>query len=152
MVVELFVRVDGADVGVLVERIAHDERAHTVLELADHFVVHAFLHEEAAAGAAHVALVEVDAVDDAFDGLVDGGVCEDDVGRLAAELERGLLAGAGDALLDELAHASAAGEGDLVDARMVDERRARGTRTGDDVDDAIGQFGFLDESRRAAAM
>jgi hypothetical protein len=28
---------------------------------------------------------------------------------------------------------------------MVDERRARGTRTGDDVDDAIGQLGFLDE-------
>jgi hypothetical protein len=33
----------------------------------------------------------------------------------------------------------------LSTARMVDERRARGTRTGDDVDDAIGQFGFLDE-------
>jgi hypothetical protein len=94
---ELFLAVDGADVGVLVERIAHDERAHAVLELADHFVVHAFLHEEAAAGAAHVALVEVDAVDDAFDGLVDGGVGEDDVGRFAAELERELFAGAGDA-------------------------------------------------------
>jgi predicted small secreted protein len=34
-----------------------------------------------------VALVEEDAVDDALDGLVDRGVVEDDVGRLAAELE-----------------------------------------------------------------
>ena len=57
------------------------------LELAHDDVVDALLHEEARAGAAHVALVEVDAVDDAFDGLVDGRVGEDDVRRLAAELE-----------------------------------------------------------------
>ena len=54
------------------------------------------LHEQAAAGAADVPLVEEDAVDDALDRLVDGRVVEDDVRGLAAELERDLLVGAGD--------------------------------------------------------
>jgi hypothetical protein len=61
-----------------------------------------------------VALVEEDAVDDAFHRLVDGGVGEHDVGRLAAQFQRELLAGAGDGALDELADLGAAGEGDLV--------------------------------------
>ena len=63
-------------------------------------VVHALLHEQPRAGAAHVALVEEDAVDDALDGLVDRRVVEHDVGRLAAELEREPLAGAGQRALD----------------------------------------------------
>ena len=50
------------------------------------------LDEEPRAGAADVALVEVDAVDDPLDRLVERGVVEDDVRRLAAELERQLLA------------------------------------------------------------
>ena len=53
------------------------------------------LHQQPAAGAADVALVEEDAVDDALDRLVERRVVEHDVGRLAAELERELLAGAG---------------------------------------------------------
>ena len=61
------------------------------------------LHEETGAGAADFALVEVDAADDALDGLVDAGVLEDDVGALAAEfegeaLERAVGAGAAQAL------------------------------------------------------
>ena len=54
------------------------------------------LDEQAAAGAADLALVEEDAVDDALDGLVERRVVEDDVGGLAAELEGQRLAGAGD--------------------------------------------------------
>jgi hypothetical protein len=50
--------------------------------------VNAFLHEQARAGAADVALVEEDAVDDSFDGLVDGGVVEDNVRGLAAQFQR----------------------------------------------------------------
>jgi hypothetical protein len=50
-----------------------------------------------------VALVEEDAVDDAFDGLVERGVGEHDVGALAAELHRRLLAAAGDRLHDAAA-------------------------------------------------
>jgi len=45
-----------------------------------------------------VALVEEDAVDDALDGLVDRGVVEDDVGRLATQLEGDLLLRARDRL------------------------------------------------------
>ena len=93
-------RVDRADVGVLVERIAETQGRQSVLESLDHLVVDVLLHEQAAAGAADVALVEEDAVDDALDRLVDGCVVEDDVGRLAAELEGDLLAGSGDRLGD----------------------------------------------------
>ena len=87
------------------------------LELADHDVVHALLDEQARAGAADVALVEVDAVDDALDGLIDRRVGEDDVRRLAAELEREALLRPGGGALDALADLGRAGEGDLVDVR-----------------------------------
>ena len=76
-----------------------------------------------ASRAADVALVEEDAVHDALDRLVDRGVVEDDVRRLAAELQRDLLAGAGDRAGDGFADLGRAGEGDLVDAGMVHERR-----------------------------
>ena len=98
-----------------------------------------------------MALVEVDAVDDALDGLVERGVVEHDVGRLAAELEREPLAGAGERALDRLADVGRAGEGDLVDAGMAHERGAGVARAGDDVDDARRQLGLAAGSRRAAA-
>ena len=83
--------------------LAHDDRRHALLD------------EQARAGAADVALVEVDAVDDALDGLIERRVGEDDVGGLAAELERQALRRAGDGALDALADLGRAGEGDLVD-------------------------------------
>ena len=76
----------------------------------------ALLDQQAGARAADVALVEEDAVDDALDGLVDGGVVEDDVGGLAAELEGDPFARAGDRPGDLPADLGRAGEGDLVDA------------------------------------
>ena len=85
-------RVDGADVGVLVHRVADPEGREAALELGDDLVGDVLLDEQARAGAAHLALVEEDAVDDPLDGLVEGGVVEDDVGGLAAELEGRLLA------------------------------------------------------------
>ena len=97
-------------------------------------------------GAADVALVEEDAVDDAFDGLVDGGVVEDDVGGLAAEFEGELFAGAGEGVLDDFADFGGAGEGDLGGERMVDDGGSGFTGAGDDVDDAGRQV------RRAARM
>ena len=59
--------------------------------LRDHQIVHRFLDEQPRAGAADVALVEEDAVDDPFDGLIDRRVVEDDVGGFAAQLERVFL-------------------------------------------------------------
>jgi hypothetical protein len=120
--VELAAAVDGADVGVLVHRVTDPQGRQAALEPAVDVVGDRLL-DEREPGAADVALVEEDAVDDALDGLVERGVVEDDVGRLAAELEGGALAGAGDARGRSSCRPRRAGEGDLVDARVVDDRR-----------------------------
>jgi hypothetical protein len=85
-------------------------------------------------------LVEVDAVDDSLDGLVERGVVEDDVRRLAAELEGQPLAAAGKLALDRLADLGRARERDLVDAVVLDELCAGAAVAGDDVDDARRQL------------
>ena len=171
--VELGAGVDGADVGVFVEGVADAEGLEAVAEFADDLGIDAFLHEESRAGAADMALVEVDAVDDAFDGLVEGGVVEEDVGGFATEFEGefGCLGrdallrvrGVGDAwaarqrgptsdhLRDGFADFGAAGEGDFVDAGMVDEGGTGRAGAGDDVDDAVGEAGFLEDFARGAA-
>ena len=134
--VELHARVDRAEVGVLVERVADAERAQPPLQLRDERLVDRLLHEQARPGAADVALVEVDPVDDALDRLVERAVVEDDVGGLAAELERQLGAGARELALDRLADLGRAGERDLVEVGVLDEMRAGGAVARDDVDDA----------------
>ena len=116
---ELGLRIDRADVRVLVERVADADRREPVLELVDERLGDRLLDEQARARAADLALVEVDAVDDALDRLVERRVIEDDVGGLAAELEREALVGPGHALGDEPADLGGAREGDLVDARWV---------------------------------
>ena len=68
------------------------QRAERALQPLDDRVGDRLLDEQARTGAADVALVEEDAVDDALDRLVERRVLEDDVGRLAAELEREVLA------------------------------------------------------------
>ena len=79
----------------------------------------AFLHEQPRAGAAHLALVEPDRVDHAFDDAVEIGVVEDDERTLAAELEGQLLARAGGRLADDAADFRRSGERDLVDVGML---------------------------------
>src|SRR5205807_457306 len=113
--VELLPRVDGPDVGVLVEWIANSEGLEAVLQLVEDRLEHRFLDEQPRSRAAHVALVEVDAVDDAFDGLVEGRVLEHDVGGLPPELEGQPLAASGDGAADQLPYLRRAGEGDLGD-------------------------------------
>jgi hypothetical protein len=82
----------------------------------------ALLHEDARAGAADLPLVEPDRVDHALDDAVEVGVVEDDEGRLAAELQRQLLAAPGGGRADDAADLGGAGEGDLVDVRVLDDR------------------------------
>ena len=103
----------------------------------------ALLDEQPRAGAADVALVEEDAVDDALDGLVDRGVVEHDVGGLAAELEGDLLLAARGGAGDHLADLGRAGERDLVDVAVLDQRPAGLAGAGDDVDDAGREVGLL---------
>src|SRR5438874_2283364 len=138
--VELLLRVDRADVGVLVERIADSQRREPALQLLDDGLVDRLLHEETRARAAHVPLVEVDAVDDSLDGLIERRVVEDDVRGLASELERQLLAGAGKLALERPADLCRPGEGDLVDIVGLDDRGAGSTVARDDVDDAGRQL------------
>ena len=92
---ELGGRVDRADVGVLVQRVAEAQRGQPAVQRGDHLVDHGFLDQQARSRAAYVALVEEDPVDDALDSLVERSVIEHDVRRLAAELEGEALAGAG---------------------------------------------------------
>src|SRR5699024_10980330 len=108
---ELLAGVDGTDVGVLDERVAEAQLLPALPELRLDLLGGALLHEQARAGAADVALVEEDPLDDALDGLVDRGVLEDDVGRLAAELEREPDVAAGQRGLDVLADRGRAREG-----------------------------------------
>src|SRR3989442_13214202 len=133
---ELLLRVDRADIRVLVERIADAQGGHPSLERRDHRLVDRLLHEEARARAADMALIEVDPVDDSFHRLVERRVVEDDVPGLPAELERQPLPAAGAGPLAGLPHLGRTGERDLVDAGMGDELRAGAAVAGDDVHDA----------------
>lgn len=109
------------------------------LQRVQQLVLDRLLDQEARARAADLALVEEDAGDDAFDGLVDRGVVEDDVGALAAQFEGDLLVGAGDLAGDGLADRGRAGERDLVHVLVLDEGGARVPVPGKDVHDTLGQ-------------
>ena len=90
-------------------------------------------------GAAHLALVEPDRVDQPLDGAVEVGVVEDDERRLAAELERQAFARACRRLANDAADLGRTGERDLVDARVIDDRGASLTVAGDHVEHARRQ-------------
>src|SRR5438445_4373091 len=137
---ELLLGVDRADVGVLVQRISDSQRGEPALELLDHRLVDRLLYEQARARTAHVALIEVDPVDDPLDRLVESGVVENDIRGLAAELQRQLLARACELALDRLANLCRTGERDLVHALGLHDRGAGAAVTGDDVDDARGKL------------
>src|ERR1700722_4198914 len=141
--------IDRADVSVFIERIADAESLDAVGELADDLFEHTFLHEQARTGAADVALIEINSRDDAFDGLVDRRVLKNDVRRLATEFEREFFVRAGERFRDELADVGRAGERDFVDVGMLDDGRAGFARAGDDIDNAFGKFGFLENLREA---
>ena len=90
----------------------------------DDFVVRLLLHQHAGAGRADLAGIEEDAGGRSFGRGFEIGIVENDVGRLAAELERDALEVAGRALHDSAADAGRAGEGDLVDVGVIDQRVA----------------------------
>ncbi len=72
-------------------------------------------------------------------------------GDLPPSSRRQPLAGAGGGLADDLADFGRAGEGDLVDAGVVDDGGAGLAVAGDDVDHTLGQAGLPRRSRRTAA-
>lgn len=117
-----------------------------LLEGGNELVVDAVLHVNARAGAAALAVVEVDTKVDPVDGVVNVGVVEDNVGRLAAQLERDLLqVGRRGGLHDLPADDGGAREGDLVDVHVRGDGGTGGlAEARDDVDDSRGEPSLLD--------
>src|SRR5262249_31447481 len=109
--------------------------AHARLEASDEVFRNAFLDQESRTSATDLALVEPDRIGQPFDGAVDIGILEDEVGRLAAEPQREGLASARRLLADDAADVGRAGEGDLVDVLVLDKLGAGLTVAGDDVED-----------------
>ena len=139
-----------ADLGALesslVERITDDILFSACLEGLDKLVVDALLYVDARSGAAALAVVEVDAKVDPVDGLLDIGVVEHDIRRLAAQLESNLLeVGGGGGLHDSTPNERGTGEGDLVNIHM---RGDGGTgdlaESRDDVENTGGEASLLD--------
>jgi hypothetical protein len=87
-----------------------------------------------------------DAGDHALDRLPEVGVVEDDVGRLAAELERDRLQVARGELVDLAAAGVPAGESDVRRLGMDDQGFAHlGAETGHDVHHAVGETRLREE-------
>ena len=141
--IELRPAVDGPDVGILVQGIADPEGAEPVAQFAHHDIMHAFLHQQPASRAADVALVEIDALDDAFHCLVERCVGEDDVGGLPAEFERELFGGSGHGAGDLFPDFGGPGEGDFIDPGVVHEGCSGGAGPGQDIHHPVRQTGFL---------
>src|SRR5690606_10838820 len=108
-----------------VERIARLQRAGTLHELLDDLVVHRLVHQQPRARRARLPRVVGGPRGRGADRGVDVRVVENDVGALAAQLERNLLQRAGRLARDDLAHGGRARERDLVDVGMPHQRSAR---------------------------
>ncbi len=87
-------------------------------------------------------MVEPDGIHEAFDGGVNVGIVEYDVGRFAAQFEGERFAGACRGFADAAAYGGGACEGDLVDV-CVDEGLACFSISSDNVDDALGHACLL---------
>ncbi len=104
------------------------------------------LHQQARTGDAGLAGGGEDAGDHAFDGVVDVRIVEHDVRRLAAEFHADAFEPLGCGFIDALAGGVGAGEGDLGDFRVFDQRRADfGAEAGHHIDHARRETGLFDE-------
>lgn len=144
------VKLDLADLGALeglgVEGVADLVGGGALLEGLEELVVDALLDEDAGAGAAALAVVEVDAKVDPGDGLLNVGVVKHNIGGLAAQLKGDLLeVGGGGGLHDGAADNGGAGEGDLVNVHVGGNGgTGRLTEAGEKVEDTRGEASLLD--------
>ena len=129
-----------------VVRAAEADRAGAFDQPVDELVVDALLDQQPRAGRADLAGVQEHGRQGEVQGDLEVGVGEDDVGVLAAELERDLLDRGGGRGHHPPAGDQATGEGHQVDARVLDQGRGRvGTGAEDEVADARGQPGLLEQ-------
>src|SRR5439155_23538683 len=96
------------------------------------------LQKRARAGIPRLTAVEVHALGPALDGGVEVGVGEDHVRGLAAELARDALQRLAAFPADVAPDGGRAGEGDLGDAGVLDQRGTGGTVARADVEDTVG--------------
>ena len=130
---------DRANIDSLIQRRANAQRLHARADLFVEALGDALLHQQPRARAAHLPLVEPDAVDKAFHSGIKIGVVEDNERALAAEFERQFLTGIRRDLADDAANFGGTGECNLVDPRMLNDGRAGSTVAVDDVQHALGQ-------------
>ena len=121
--------------------------AHALGEPAGELLGDRLVHQEPVGRGAGLADVAHLGQHRAVDGGVEVGVLEDEEGRVAAELHRHpqqLVGGLGDELL---ADRRRAGEGELAQARVLDDRLAdaAGVGGGDDVEHAGRQADLLEQ-------
>jgi hypothetical protein len=109
-----------------------------------------FFNKESRAGAAHLALVEEDSHHRAVDCLLDVGIGEHDVRRLAAKLKRDLRQVVGRGFAINLPTSVEPVKATFVDTGMRGERGAGSFAvTGNDVDDAVGEALLPESTCRA---
>ena len=143
-----------AHLGVILPRHANLHLAERLARVLHELVVDVLVHEDAAAGAAYLALVEQDAQLDAVQHHVPLGVGEDDVGGLAAQLQRGRDKALGRCASDIAAHFGGTGEGQLADLRVVEDVLTRLRAAARDHvehagrDDALGELRQLEHRKR----
>lgn len=133
--------------GVGLEGVADLVGQRALLEALQELVVDRLVDQNARAGAAALAVVEVDTKVDPRDGVVNVGIREDNVGRLATQLQGNLLQVAlGRGLQDAPANQGRAGEGDLIDVHVVrDGSTGDLAETREDVDHTRREAGLLDQ-------
>ena len=135
-------RDERAGLGVGVERAAEANVLRPADQLLDDLVVDAVLDHEPRAGRADLSGVQEDRREGVVDRGVEVGVGEDDVGVLAAELERHALHRGRRGRHDAPAGDDPAGEGDEVDLGSLGEGRADAvTGAQHEVGDPVGQAG-----------
>ena len=148
--VELLAADERAHLRGAIERLADRDGSRLLDHRVDELLVDRPLDQDAAACRADLALVEEHAEQRAFDRHLEVGVGEEDVRRLAAELERDLLQRGRGRAHDRLPDLDAPRERNLVDIRVFDDRGAgRLARAGHDVDDAGRQPGVGEAATRA---
>ncbi len=126
-----------------------DHPAHLLREERENLVVDSPLDEDPVRAHAGLARIAELRGDQAVDGLLDGRVVEDDVRRVPAELEREPLHLAGREADQLLADLGRAGERDLADAAVAEQRlgdHPRGAR-GEQVHDAGRRACVLDRAQ-----
>ena len=127
----------------LVEWSTDAQPLHAIAQLLEQLIRHAFLHQQTRAGTADLPLIEPDRIDYALHHAIEVGVLEHDERTLAAQFERQALARPRGGHANRAANFGAASERDLVDIRVPDDRGARASIAGDEIEHARWQADLL---------